>query len=501
MPRLPVLSGSTLATVDVPGDALVLAAPAPLDPIDDVGAAVRDALRFPLAGPPLEGLAHRGGRATIVVEPPSLPLPGVPDDPRQDALATLLDELRRVGVRSERQTVLVAGGLGRRAGRRELEALLRPEQARAFHGEATVHDCERDGLVPLAEHDGVPLRVARELAETELVVVVSAAETVLHGGPAALLGACGPEAPRAAGAESLLEPGRARGWSLARALAAGLAARVPTVGVSLVLDHPRFSGPLEGWPHDRTTRGRLGTSRARRVFNAAPAGARRRVLQRLGREVGVVGVLAGPPATAHAEALLRGVAVRSTRLREPVDTLVVPVPWKSAHHPRDAVHPIAAAHAGLGIALRLWRGRSPVVPGGSIVLAHSFRTAFARPSTQPYRTLYEALRVGDQDAVVAAEETAVTKAAVAAYQEGRAPHPLLPFADWDACRSGLGAAGRVIVAGCRDATAARALGFVPSHNLDAALHMARGVSGGEHRLALLAAPPYPPLDVGPAAGD
>ncbi len=495
MPRVAVVSGSSVPTVEVPEAADVLAGPPPLDPIGDVKAAVRDALRFPLAGPPLEGLARRGGRATVVVEPPALPLPGVPDDPRQDALAAVLEELARLGIRSERQTVFVAGGLGRRAGRRELEELLRPEQARGFHGTATVHDCEEDGLVPLGEHGTTPLRIARAVAETELVVVVTAAETVLHGGPAALLGACGPEAPRAAAAESLLEVGRAHGWGLAQALADRMAARAPLFGVSLILDHPRPTGPLHGWPHDAATRDRIARSHVRRLFNSAPAGVRRRALQRMGRRVGVVGVLAGPPAIAHAEALLRGVAVRSATLRRPVDTLVVPVPWKSAHSPRDAVHPLAAAHAALGIALRLWRGHSPVVPGGSVVLAHSFRTAFARPSTHPYRVLFEALRSGGADAVAGAEATAPSSAAIAAYRAGRAPHPLQPFVDWDACRSGLAGVGRVIVGGCRDAGAARALGFVPSHSLDAALHMARGVSGGEHRLAVLAAPPYPPVEV------
>ena len=56
--------------------AVVLRPPPPGEPVADVRAAVRDALRFPLAGDPLEALVTRGGRATIVVEPPALPLPG-----------------------------------------------------------------------------------------------------------------------------------------------------------------------------------------------------------------------------------------------------------------------------------------------------------------------------------------------------------------------------------------------------------------------------------------
>ena len=86
--------------------------------------------------------------------------------------------------------------------------------------------------------------------------------------------------------------------------------------------------------------------------------------------------------------------------------------------------------------------------------------------------------------------------AIADYRAGRAPHPRLAFADWDACAGTLRRAGRVIVAGCRDAATARALGFVPSHNLTTALEMAAGVTDGKGRLGALLAPPYAPLLVG-----
>ena len=81
--RVPLLFGTRLTVVDVPDDAVVLRPPPPGEPVADVRAAVRDALRFPLAGEPLEALVTRGGRATIVVEPPALPLPGALNDPRQ----------------------------------------------------------------------------------------------------------------------------------------------------------------------------------------------------------------------------------------------------------------------------------------------------------------------------------------------------------------------------------------------------------------------------------
>ena len=56
--------------------------------------------------------------------------------------------------------------------------------------------------------------------------------------------------------------------------------------------------------------------------------------------------------------------------------------------------------------------------------------------------------------------------------------------------------GEVVVAGCRDAQAARVLGFVPTRGVGSALEMAHGLSGGRARVGILLAPPYAPLIVG-----
>ncbi len=497
MRRVPLFSGSRVVTVQLPDDAVVLAAPPPLEPIADVDAAVREALRFPLAGPSLEALAPRGGRVTVVVEAPALPLPGAPGDPRRDALAAVLAELTRLRVAPERQTILLAGGLGRRAGRREIEALLPPVAARSFHGRVVVHDTEDERLRELGEADGTPLRVAEALLATDLVVAVTAAETVLHGGPAALLDACGPEPPRAASADSLLEPATAPGWRLATTLETLLARYVPIVGVSLVLDHPRATGRYRGWPWDPEALDRIRRSPLRTLLNMAPAGVRHATLESIDRRVSAVAALAGPPSVAHAEALLRGVAVRAVPVSAPLDAVVIPVPWKAAHHPREGIDPITAAYGSLGIALRLWRERSFLVRGGTVVLLHDLRPRFGGASRAPRRALYEALRGQDPSDVARAEAVAAADtSALESYRAGRAPHPLQPFADWAACAPALALADRVIVGGCRDATAARRLGFVPSHSPQAALEMALGVAGPGARVGALAAPPYPPVVVG-----
>ncbi|MGI8973234.1 MAG: lactate racemase domain-containing protein [Gaiella sp.] len=483
--RLHLLSGSRLVGVPVSDGVERLSPPPPVDPLADIGEAVVGALRYPLGGATLEQLVTPSGRATIVVEPPLLPVPGAPEDPRRDALAAVIDELELLGVAPERQTLLVAGGLERRAGRKELEQLLRPDRAREFRGELRVHDCEAEDLVPVGDAAGIAAHIAPALVETDLVITVGAAESVIHGGPATLLGASSPGLLRAASSAtpSLLEPGSSQGWQHAVALEALLARRVPLIGVSLVLDLPRPILP----------RGPL-----RAVHNALPASMRRSRLDRHVRPLRATGILAGTPSVAHAEALIRGVTLRGIRLAEPLEAIVVPLPWTDAHARRERVNPITATAAALGIGLRLWRGAHPLREGGTVVLLHRFSRTIGHGPQSPYLPLFAALRDARPGVRLRRIEAAASRdgRAVAAYREGRAPHPRLPFADWDACQPALERAGRVIVAGCRDAGAARALGFVPSHSVSVALGMARGLAGDDGRVGVLEAPPYAPLIVG-----
>jgi len=494
--RIPLLVGTRVWVVTVPDRAVVLRPPPPLPAVDDVGAAVRDALRFPLAGEPLEAVVPRGGRVTVVVEPPALPIPGAALDPRQAAIEATIGELERAGVPLERQTMLVAGGLARRPGSRELEALVRPELARRFRGQVVVHDAE-DDLVEVGSAAERPLRVNRALVETDAVVTVTAAESVLHGGPAALLAASGPATMRAAMAGSLLEPASAPGWTLALALERALRSRAAVFGTSLVLNPPRLSGALRGFPFEDAAVDRVARSPFRRLYSLMPAPARERVLHSLPLELTAAAAFAGPPSVAHAEAMLRAVEARSVDLDEPLDALVIPIPRTTPTLPRERPNPLLAAHLGLALALRLWRDRFPVADGGTTILLHRFHRRFRHPTQQPYRAFFALDRVArNPEALAEAErEAAADERALREYRAGRACHPLLPFADWAACAPAIDRLGAVLVAGCRDAHAARQLGFVPTHGLGAALTMARGRSGEDARIGFLLAPPYFPIKV------
>jgi hypothetical protein len=492
--RIPLLADSRLIVAEPAGDDVVLRPPPPGEPLRDVPAAVRESLAFPLEGEPLDRLVTRGGSATIVVEQPSLPIPGVQFGPRHEAIAAVADELDRLGV--DAITILVAGGLLRRTAPRDIGLLVPPEFRRRFRGRVIVHDAEAEDLVELGQVGAVPLRVNPALTETDLVVTVTAAETVLHGGPAALLAATSSEVLRVGGALSLLEPSTSQGWRNAVELERRLSDRVRLLGVSLALNAPRVAGPFAGYPHDQAAVDRVLRSRVRHVFQLAPTGIRQRLLERLPREQSASVVYCGPPSVAHAEALLRGTVQKAIEVPEPFDALVVGVPPTTPFMPRERPNPVSAAYLGLGLALRLWRNTPPIAPGGTAIVVHPFPRRFPHPTQAPYRALYADSRTaGDSGAMRDAEATAMAdQRSIAAYRAGHACHPLQPFVEWRACDAPAHRLGAVLVAGCRDAQSARQLGFVPVHGLGAAIEMARG--RGARRIGYLLAPPYAPLVVG-----
>ena len=304
-----------------------------------------------------------------------------------------------------------------------------------------IHDAEDPGLVDLDVPGNVPLRANRALVETDLVLTVSAAETVLHGGPATLLGASGPESLRAAGAYSLLETGASDGWRLGVQLERRLSDRLPVIGASLVLNQPRFTGAIRGYPYDAEAVERIAASPFRRTLGLLPGFARDRVLRSIRRELSAAATYAGPPSVAHAEALLRAVEARSATLDGPLDAIVIGIPRTTPHLPRERPNPLLAAYLGLGLALRLWRDSFPVVEGGTAILMHRFNRHFSHPTQQPYRAIFQAARFGrEPDELADAErEAAADERALAAYRAGRSCHPVLPFADWSGCAPALGA--------------------------------------------------------------
>src|SRR5205807_6455380 len=155
---------------------------------------------------------------------------------------------------------------------------------------------------------------------------------------------------------SLLETAGSDAWSLGTAVEHAVASRVPLVGASLVLNHPRVSGALQGYPYDAAAVDRIVRSPLRRLFGIAPGPVRARLMRSLPLELTAAAAFAGPPAVAHAEALLRGVELRSAGLDAPLDVLFIGIPAATPYLPRERPNPLLAEIGRASCRERVGRG-------------------------------------------------------------------------------------------------------------------------------------------------
>ena len=505
MPRVPLLSGSRLAVVNVRRRRRAAAAPRPPEAVADVAAAVRDALRFPLAGQPLEALVRAAARATIVVEPPALPIPGALGDPRRAALAaTSTSSSGSASPTSARRSSSPAGSRG---GRRSASSrrCVAPEFARRFHGQVEVHDAEAPELVDLGEPG------ARRCASTARSSRPTSSSPSPPPRPCCTAGRRRCSAPRPGGAargDRLLaardrRPRRA--GSSRVALERALARRVPRDRRLARAQPAAAHGPLPRLP----VRGRRRSSgsparRCAALSRPARPGSGAGCSSALGRELTAVAAFAGPPSVAHAEALLRGIERRATpRSSEPLDAIVIGIPQHDAVLPRERPNPSRPRTSALGLALRLWRDALPGRGRRHGDPAAPALSATSRTGTQqPYRAFFHATprrahrrgprrgraRGGRRRAGARGLPRRPRLPSAAAVRRlGRLPAGARPARRRPRRRLPRRTRRRGSSASCRRTASRRAL------------EMARGRAGGEARIGFLLAPPYFPLEVGAGA--
>ena len=468
--------------------------PPPRAAIADVGAAVRDALRFPLAGDRWRRSSTRGAaRHRSWSSRPHCPSPARTLDPRQARARR-----RRRRARGARRPGRAADDPRRRrprpapAGRRRSSASSTPE-AREFRGDVVVHDADDPDLVD-ARLGGEPAaRLPRTRRHRPGRRRVSGADHRCTAAPhrcsrrrdAATVR--GTPRPSRSCAQPPRRPGR---WH-----SPSRRARCPrpAIGASLSLDLPRLSGRFAASRTSRPRVDRLAALRSTPRSRCCRAPCAWRVLRDVGSRARATAAFGGPPSVAHAEALLRGIEPRQRRLDEPLDTLCIGIPRTTLALPRERPNALAAAAMGLGYALRLWRDAFPVREGGTVILVAPL-PALVRPPRRSSRTARSSRRRdgGPPSATLAEAERAAAAdtRAIDAYRVGRTCHPRLPFADWAACRPALDRLGRVLVAGCRDASRRAPARVRPRATRSRrALEMAHGLGGGRapRRLPALAA--------------
>jgi nickel-dependent lactate racemase len=166
--------GRTTLTVDVPDTADVLL-PGDVAPLTDPGAAVRDALRRPIAGLPLRDRVAPEDDVVIVISDITRPVPN------RLLLPPIIDELHAAGVPDERITILNGTGLHRANTPAELEEMLGRELPARYRIVQHVAR-DRSTLVEVGRVGGVPVEFARAYVDATFRIVTGFVEPHLFAG-------------------------------------------------------------------------------------------------------------------------------------------------------------------------------------------------------------------------------------------------------------------------------------------------------------------------------
>jgi nickel-dependent lactate racemase len=161
--------------VELPDDRTTVVQPVHAQPAPDPAAALRHALREPVAGPPLRELAKPGQRVAISM------CDGTRPQPRHLMIPAVLEELDGI-VSLEDVTVLVATGTHRGNTESELRQMVGDEVMGAVR--VVNHDArDRPTLTYLGEHgDGVPVWLNTEWVQADLRITTGFVEPHFFAG-------------------------------------------------------------------------------------------------------------------------------------------------------------------------------------------------------------------------------------------------------------------------------------------------------------------------------
>jgi nickel-dependent lactate racemase len=172
--RVDLPFGREMLPVDVPDNATVLL-PSEVQPLADQAGAVVEALRSPLAGPPLRDRVRAGQRVAVVISDITRPVPN------QLLLEPVLAELAAAGVLDADVTIVNGTGLHRGNDDAELAEMLGPDIPKRYR--IVQHDArDRSTLVEAGRSKGVPVEFCRAYVETDVRIVVGFVEPHLFAG-------------------------------------------------------------------------------------------------------------------------------------------------------------------------------------------------------------------------------------------------------------------------------------------------------------------------------
>ncbi|CAL8969702.1 hypothetical protein TESS_TESS_01972 [Tessaracoccus sp. O5.2] len=484
-PPLLTMAGSDLrlerfglgTSVVYPADAV-----ASTDPVGLIDAA----LTAPAGTDPLAAQLKPETRLTVVVVDTDRPLPRPDFDVRRALVERVLETAARAGV--DDVEIVIATGLRQQWNAARITEVLGDRVATSFLPDSLVssHDVTSADLVAVGDADGHPVRLNRRVAESDLVVLVSARTDAAS------------DCPMVAGLTDVETLSRMGGVDRDDAFCGRVEAvvheAVTTFALVAVLGQPLLGRPLRfaskrEW--EWTLADRLAFAGSRQIVAALPRQGAQLLHGNPRADYAVVDVLGGEYRRVFADSRLVWRAANAVEIGAQADVLVTSV-WGASIDEGDPVgSPLSAAHHALVTRAGAHLGTSAVRDGGAVIAFHPLRRRFSNRRQSAAADFFATVLAATTDPA----EIAATYEARAIddewyldlYRKQFAEHPLRVFHEWYATARAAARLSDVIWVG-GDRRSAALLGHRAASTYADALEIASNSVGAAPAITVLHGP-------------
>jgi hypothetical protein len=486
----------------------------PLEPIDDVEAAIRHALLHPLGdSEPLPALLKPGMRLTIAFDDLSLPLPPMQrPDIRQRVLEAVLDMAAAAGV--DDVHLIAALALHRRMTEAELRQAVGDRVYDAFAPEGLLYNFDAedpDGLIHLGTTpEGEEVEISRRAVESDLVVYVNINMVGLDGGHKSVAtGLSGYRALRhhhnphtMRHSRSFMDHTRSelhtRNWRQGHLIRD---AGVKVFQIETTLNNDTFAPPLDflqkrEWEWSLAERAKFVA--LDKALKLMPRRTAHKAFHANLAPYGVTSIQAGEVEAVHESTIRHVFEQQMVPVEGQSDVLTIGLPYLGPYNVNSVMNPILVACLGMGYFFNLYRGKPLVREGGVVIISHPTPWEFHPVHHPSYIDFFEEVLADTTDPDVMAakyeERYATDEWYIHLYRKSYAYHGVHPFYMWYWCAHGLDHVGDVIVVGGDQRAVAR-LGFRRASTLADALEMATDTVGRDPSITHVHNPPILMTDV------
>ena len=493
-PRV-LFSGDKLIEVDLPVGTRVIYPKPPMEPLNDVKAAIRYAINHPENSEPLYAKLRPGMKVTIAIDDLSMPLPPMASpDVRQQMLEIVLDLLNDYAV--DDVEMVIATAFHRPLSDKEAKHIVGQKVFNKYWPDRLYnHDAELPGgMVYLGKtKNGYDVEINARAAKSDLLIYLNLTFVPMNGGFKSVgTGLAGyktlkahhnPHSIRAT--KSYMDPNHTDKKSSV------LATKMEEIGrfinekldvfhIETTVNNRMFSKPLDFLAKnedDLSPTEELAMKGLIRTLNFLPQPARQAIFEKVPAPYGVIAVHAGETEAVHTLILEKCFQQLAVPVKGQSDIVIFPIPYISPYNVGAFLNPLLVSVMAEGYLFNLHRGAPLLKKGGTLIITHPCTDKFDKEQHLAYVEFFHKLLPQTRDAMELhkkfEKEFSRNPAYIQMYRSGKAYHPTHPFYMWYWGENGRQYRGRVIVVGADNEYIPKILGYETAKTVNEAIRMAK----------------------------